>query len=641
MRYSSLASFCAGLLLLTSGVFAAAEKIPLEAFAALPVMDNIQLSPDAKYYAYIGAIEGRRNLIIRPLGGKGKPEAIPPVEDTDIGWFRWINNERLLVSFRYTNNWSDATYTRTALFSVHRSKPGYINMARQPKKQDRNPYAGRRPPQLRDKVVDFLPDDPTSFLLSIDSDFDGRDEIRKVNVETGRFSNITKGYDWIRNWVVDQDHKYRLGWGYSPEGFRMLFIDPDSNRHKEINDVAWYKDDGIDPIAFTADPHITYATAPNDKGMRSLVTFNIPTGTIVDTLFEHETVDVGNLARDPKTRAVIGVYYTDRLPRVKYFDPELAALKAQIDGALPNGSNYFTTFNREQGLYVISHNSPLGRTYYALDLRSSNLSPMAGTHNLPTAQLAPTETHTLTMRDGLKIRAFLTRPDVTDGVKLPLIVMPHGGPHARDDLQYDYWAQFLANRGYVVLKPNFRGSTGYGVHFKALGKNQWGGKMQDDVTDATLWAAKLNFIDPSRICIIGGSYGGYAALMGVIREPDLYKCAVSINGVTDLADAKDRFEHLFSREKYAETLGTKGKKIGAVSPFHRANDINAATLLIHAKDDPVVPFEHSQKLYKRMKKYKKKVSLATIRSGDHYLDTTKARLKMLTELEKFLAKQLN
>lgn len=564
------------------------------------------------------------------------------MEDTDIGWFRWINNERLLVSFRYTNNWSDATYTRTALFSVHRSKPGYVNMAREPKKQDRNPYARRRPPQLRDKVIDFLPDDPTSFLLSIDSDFDGRDEIRKVNVETGHFSNITQGYDGINSWVVDQDHKYRLGWGYhGRNGFRMLFIDPKTNRHKEIHDVAWYKENDINPIAFTEDPRFAYATAPNDEGgIRRLVIFDIPNGKIIDTLFEHKTVDVGNLARDPKTRAVIGVYYNDKLPRVKYFDPDLAALKAQVDGALPNGSNYFTTFNREQGLYVISHNSPLGRTYYVLDLRSNNLSPMAGTHNLPTAQLAPTETHTLTMRDGLKIQAFLTWPEAVSGAKLPLIVMPHGGPHARDDQQYDYWAQFLANRGYAVLKPNFRGSTGYGVHFKDRGKSQWGGKMQDDVTDATLWAAKLNFIDPSRICIIGGSYGGYAALMGVIREPDLYKCAVSINGVTDLADAKDRVRNLFGREKYAETLGTKGKKIKEVSPFHRADDINAATLLIHAKDDPVVPFEHSQKLYKRMKKYKKKVKFATIRSGDHFLDTAKARLEMLTELEKFLGMQL-
>ncbi|WP_420429924.1 prolyl oligopeptidase family serine peptidase [Kordiimonas sp.] len=616
-----------------------ADQLPIEVFAKLPQFSNPQLSPDAQFIAYISPINGRRNLIIRPLDQAGKPEAIPPVEDTDISWFRWANNDRLLVSYRYSDSWDDNSYVRTALFSVHKSEPGYVNMAKEPKAYKRNPFA-RKPPQIRDKVVDFLSDDPDHVLLAIDSDYDARAEIRRVKVENGAFSNVTEGYDWINNWYVDKNHEYRLGFGGSPKGLRILYIDPDTNDHEEIQDTSWLEDNGVHLITFTDDPRIMYALEPNDRGLRRLITFNVQEGERAAILFEHPTVDVTGIAKDPETGDFVGVRYNDDLPRVKYFDAELAALQAQLNQLIPGGSNEIVSRNKTAGLYLIRHISDREETYYALDMQSQNLSRYTDAVPIPANHLVSTQKHAVPMRDGSFIEAYLTSPRGTQSENLPLIVMPHGGPYSRDDNRYNYFAQFLANRGYAVLRPNFRGSTGYGHYFEAAGYDQWGGLMQDDVTDATRWAIEAGIADAQRVCIVGGSYGGYAALMGAVKEPDLYACAASLNGVSDLVMQEDRLKDFFGRRDFAKKIGLKGHNTKDVSPYHQAARIKSPVMILHAEDDPVVPFVHGEKMYKALARFKKDVTFVPLRSADHFFDTEQSRRDMLAALEKFLTKHI-
>lgn len=617
---------------------ALAPKIPAGVFAQLPKMAMPRLSPDANHIAYLAPIQGKRNLIITPIDGSRPPEAIPAVEETDISWFEWVNNERLVVSYRYTNT-IGGDFVRTALFSVHIAEPGYVDMAREPRERDRNPRVRARP-QMRDRVIDFLPNDPDHILLAIDSDFDGRAEIRRVNVATGRYVNITEGYDWIRHWVTDQSHQYRLGWGIARDGLRVLYIDPKSNSHRELNDVSWFEDYGIKPQSFTADPTIAYATEPVDGDKIRLITFNVSTGQRESVVFEHPSVDVGGYLNDTETQAVIGVFYTDDLPRVEYFDPELKALKEQLDEWLPGGSNSIISWNREKQRYVIRRITPQETAFYYMDKKSGTTNLLARSTPVPSQLLGRVEAHDIPTRDGLSMRSYLTFPKGRGRSGLPLVVLPHGGPHARDVMSYDYWAQFLANRGYAVLQPNFRGSAGFGERFRLAGEGQWGGKMQDDVTDATRWAIQLGIADPERVCIVGGSYGGYAAMMGAIKEPDLYRCAASINGVADLAYMVGRLKNGFWMHQYAKTVGLEGEGVKAVSPYHRAEELQTPLLIVHAKDDPIVPFDQAKRMRKRLSRLKKDFDYTPLETADHYFDTAESRTLMLQALETFLAKHL-
>ncbi|WP_262690800.1 alpha/beta hydrolase family protein [Kordiimonas aestuarii] len=616
----------------------AADLIPIEAFARLPQISQPALSPDGTHIAYLAPIGGQRNLVIMPLNQPEKAQAIPPVEETDIIRFTWINSQRIVLSYRYTND-IGAAYARTALFSVHVSKPGYVDMAREPKAHDANPYARQRP-QIRDRIIDTLPDDPEHFLLAIDSDFDHRAEIRKVNVETGHYVNITEGYEWINSWVTDQNHKYRLGWGKSHKGTRLLYIDPNSGDAIDLDNTDWFENRSIVPLSFTADPTIAYALEPYLGDKKRLVTLDILSGEVKDVIFEHPEVEINRYFRDPVSGQMAGVTYTQDLTHAVYFDPDLTALKTQLDGWLPGGSNRIISWNKEKGLYAVNHVTDREDSFYLLNTLTGGAKLISHAIPVPADLLATTSRHTIEMRDGLPIAAYLTLPNDKAPERLPMVVLPHGGPHARDTMHYDFLSQFLANRGYAVLRPNFRGSTGYGERFRRLGRGQWGGAMQDDVTDATLWAIEQGIADPDRICIAGGSYGGYAALMGAIKEPSLYRCTVSINGATDLIHLTRRLKDNFLLKKYANTVGLKGEGAKLVSPYHRVKGINIPVLIIHAKDDPVVPFEHGEKMYKALKKLKKKVSFKVLENADHYFATEQSRIEVLAALEGFLATHL-
>ncbi len=234
-------------------------------------------------------------------------------------------------------------------------------------------------------------------------------------------------------------------------------------------------------------------------------------------------------------------------------------------------------------------------------------------------------------------RGRLTGKEKAKG--LPLVVLPHGGPHARDTMEFNYQAQFLANRGYGVFQPNFRGSTGYGQRFMEAGYGEWGGKMQDDITDGVRYLIRQGIANPKRICIMGGSYGGYAALMGGIKTPDLYRCVISINGVTDLGMLRTQTRRSTAEQFQRISLGKAWDDRDEQkrrSPTDNARAFKAPVLLIHGKDDLVVEYDQAR----QMERANKKVTFVTLDGEDHYLSRGETRLAALTAVEKFLARHL-
>jgi dipeptidyl aminopeptidase/acylaminoacyl peptidase len=249
-------------------------------------------------------------------------------------------------------------------------------------------------------------------------------------------------------------------------------------------------------------------------------------------------------------------------------------------------------------------------------------------------------------RDGAAVPAYLTLPPASPGKALPLIVLPHGGPEAHDDYAFDWWAQFLAAQGYAVLQPQFRGSTGFGEAWRAAGRRQWGKHIQDDVTDGVNAMVDQGIADAARVCIVGASYGGYAALAGAAFTPDLYRCAVSVNGVSDLPQML-AYEKNHSGDE-SDALAYWHDHIGSGfdpevigrSPLRAASQIKVPVMLMHAVNDTVVPQSQSEAMSRELNTLKKSVTYVRLPGEDHWLSQSATRTRMLEELQKFLAVQL-
>ena len=266
-------------------------------------------------------------------------------------------------------------------------------------------------------------------------------------------------------------------------------------------------------------------------------------------------------------------------------------------------------------------------------------------------QINPVIIEEYNARDGLRIPTLLTFPRerVKTPENLPTVIMPHGGPASQDRLGFDYFAQALASRGFLVIQPQFRGSTGFGKKLYEAGFGQWGKAMQDDLTDAVAEFAKKGFVDAKRVCIVGASYGGYAALAGAAFTPDLYKCAVSINGVSDLPKMLVDDKKLYGEKHWVLDYwnrsilddGYDRKALKEVSPYYSADKIKVPVLLIHGEDDKVVEFKHSRVMQKAIKKNKGQVKLVKLKNDDHYLQDGQTRVQALTEMVKFVEQNID
>jgi dipeptidyl aminopeptidase/acylaminoacyl peptidase len=303
--------------------------------------------------------------------------------------------------------------------------------------------------------------------------------------------------------------------------------------------------------------------------------------------------------------------------------------------------------NRKQ--VVVKVQGPkTGAAYMFVDLAAGRASMV---DDIQTG-LGPDEISTATMisykaADGLEIPAILTLPKGRDPKSLPLVVMPHGGPQSFDTLDFDWWSQALASRGYAVLQPNFRGSDGYGPAFTAAGYGEWGRKMQTDLSDGVTHLAGQGIIDPKRVCIAGGSYGGYAALAGVALQPGVYRCAVAVSGISDLHRflmwkrgnlGGGRNDTLRFWRRFMGVEGEDESGLGAYSPALQVAAIKAPVLLIHGKDDLVVPFEQTQLMADALTAAGKPVELVTLKAEDHGLSRGATRIQMLQATVDFLEK---
>jgi dipeptidyl aminopeptidase/acylaminoacyl peptidase len=361
-------------------------------------------------------------------------------------------------------------------------------------------------------------------------------------------------------------------------------------------------------------------------------------------VFSRPDVDVDAIVSWPSDEHVVGFRYNTDQPHTEFIDPMAAAINQMMDKNVPGTFHDVTSASRDGHLLVIrSYSDVEPGVYHLFDLNTHVLTVIGRVNSaLSQATLAHTKPVVVPGPGGISIPGYLTLPvNATPGKAIAAVIFPHGGPYYRDYWGYDDLVQIMANRGYAVLQLNFRGSTGYGHAWLQAGRQAWGTVMHDDITAGARWLASQGIADPARLCIVGWSYGGYAALTGVVKEPQLYRCAVSIAGVSDLSQLANDDEHFYGgREEVREATGTDKAQLAAQSPVLHADQIKVPVLLVHGDDDSTVRLSQSEAMLRALKQHGVPSELVVIKGGEHSLLRPQMRLTLYTKLEAFLAANL-
>jgi dipeptidyl aminopeptidase/acylaminoacyl peptidase len=628
---------------------------PTAAFAALPRIESIQLSPSGRHLAVLRNHEGQTFLDTQTVTGQDLHRVISTDNrDYIVTWFRWVNDERLLVSVRFAATRDGIDSIETRLMAVNRDGTEQIpNLF----KQSAFPslFGKKHFPQFQDRLVGTIPGDPKHVLLALDLEHPNAPDVYKVDVYSGDRQLIQANPSTqpdprvILHWIADRAGTVRAGVGQYQTAVHAIFRQPESSLWRELADYDLAKETGLVPLAFDADPAWLYVRDQH-RGKAAIFKLNVMDRAadrilvVADPKFDLN----GELVYAPGRKKVVGVRYSATDERVLFWDYDAQRLQARIDRAIPGTVNIIHSSSDDGRLHVVKSSGAAHSPHWSIfDERDGRMVLLGKSYpDLEGVGLtAPTTTY-VTARDGKELQVFLTVPKDRDPRHLPMIVFPHGGPAARMPGAFNYWTQWFVSRGWAVLEPRFRGTEGYGDEWLRAGFQRWGLEMQDDLTDAVQYAIRSGLANANRICIVGAGYGGYAALMGAVKTPDLYRCAVSLGGVTDLRDlVSDSRWYLNQKPMMEMRVGSwwnDRERLRETSPVAHASEIRTPLLLMHGLMDRFVPVSQSRNLADALKS----ANVMTYRYvelplADQTLSRGQDRIHVFKELEQFLTTYLD
>lgn len=607
----------------------------VSAFARLPFVEDARLSPDGQWIAGMFAVKGVQRLVmISPFEAMTTMAQAELPADVQVSSIHWVDNENVVLRLRTIRKYdvNDSLYVTWAV-AYNRVTRKFTRLLKELNGQNT-------------ADILWIPTDGSTQILMAgqNSIYTGEDfwaKVYSVDVVKGRATLVVNAREGVLDWMADSAGAVRAGLANDRGGTQLSLLYR-TGRNGAFDRVAWGKADEVDvPWWFAPGEARAIIKRKAENGNDALIEVNPETGAVLKGVFtapSGRSIEAGHFDAND---GLIGVYLGGQSEgAVHWIDPALAQLQTSFDTAVKGQRAQIVSLsaNRRQMLVKIDRPDDPGRLYY-YDVDDGKLRVFARLNDsISSAQTGRVSVVHYKARDGLEIEAILTKPPGREAKNLPVVVLPHGGPWANDTPTWDYWAQFIASRGYLVIQPNFRGSTGYGDDFLQKGEGQLGFAMQDDVNDALGWAAAQGLGDPKRACVMGASYGGYVAMWGASRDPDLWRCAISISGVANLRrEVNDFGDYLFGR-RYRQQWGRMTPDFPAVSPINFVGRINAPMLLVHGKKDLTVAHAQSQTMFAKMTAAGKNVEFLSLPLADHYFTREADRVTLLTAIEGFLAK---
>jgi dipeptidyl aminopeptidase/acylaminoacyl peptidase len=606
--------------------------IPTSAFAGRSELESAKLSPDGARLAVIVKLEGVSRLVLVDASTRQMVGGYSLGSKIDVEWLRWAGNERIILSLSTPGEFFGAEVQFTRLALVHLGEQ-WVEM-----------LGGKIGGVTGDDVI-HVAEDGSYALVSIQKTiYDYPAVYRYDLVQDSKPVQIQSPRDGVWNWYADNAGVVRIGTGWLNRRLRVFYrTGPDA----ELKQIASLKEGDEeskfwDIVQIISGSDKGYVLQENDAGRVGLYLFDYSTREIVEPVYENPDWDVESaLLRDGKPLAA---FYTDDRERVVWFDDAAKKQHELLTRALEDTDIWVTSRSTDNSRMLVWAGSEADPgVLYVYTPGEKRMDQFAELRpKVDFRALARPKAVTYKARDGTTINAYLTLPRGREAKGLPLIILPHGGPFwVRDSLRYDDEVQLLANRGYAVLQPNFRGSGGYGDDFHELGAGEIGRGMQNDLDDGMDWLVGQGIADPARVCVVGGSYGGYAAMWSVLRNPERYRCAASWAGVTDWDKMLKYDRRFLSKKGRAEweglVEGDGTNPLDEVSPYRLAAQLSRPLLLAHGTDDSNVPFSQ----YKRMSKAAKKAPVPptelVIEDEGHSFSKAENEQAWYDALEAFLA----
>jgi dienelactone hydrolase len=614
-----------------------ARAAPLDLYGHLPTLEDVALSPNGSRIAFVRTTGDARAIVVYSLADN-KPITGMRIGDQKLRGIRWADETHLMIivsAAAQPEEVQGVIFTKRAewiglqIYDVAKNKVYSLPAPMPDHLRILNSIASEPVVRRIDgHTILFirayvLSSDTPSVLLRYDLDTNGERDVRNG---TGR--NVGWLVDAQGSLAAEEEYDYQAeNWSIKVrQEDRMVDV---ARGHERIDVPSLL---GFGPKPGT----LLLQMIENGDPVWRLLTMR--DGTLGPPMAEHKMLDA---PIEDQGRMVGGVHVEDE-PAYLFFDPDIEDRWQTITDAFPGERLRLVSAATDfDSVIVRVEGSRHGYSYQLIDLARHTVTRLGEVYD---GLGAPLEVRRITYAaaDGMSIPAYVTLPAGRPLKNLPLIVLPHGGPAARDTAEFDWWSQALANEGYVVLRPNYRGSD-LNRHFMEAGFGEWGRKMQTDLSDGVRYLAKEGIVDPARVCIVGGSYGGYAALAGVTLDPSLYRCAVSVAGLADLS----RFRS-FARGIAVDTIATRywdrfwnapagnDSVLDAISPIKHIDAVHVPVLLIHGREDTVVPYEQSQIMFDALHRAGKDVQLVTLNHEDHWLSRSETRLQMLKATVEFL-----
>jgi dipeptidyl aminopeptidase/acylaminoacyl peptidase len=599
--------------------------IPRQVLFGNPVKATPRLSPDGKRLSYLAPDKkGVLNVFVQTIG-KDDAKQVTFDESRGVSIYQWTFAPNILIYLQ--DNKGDENFH---IFAVN---------VETGKGMDLTPYE-----KVRANPLGTHRDHPNELLVTMNRRKPNLFDVYRVQLDSGKMELEVENPGDVVGWVTDTNFRVRIAQAPTADGGTELrYRADDKSPFKKL--LRWGPDDsegGV--VGFTKDNKSVYMLTSEDRDTLALVKRDLTTGKETEIAADPRA-DASSVIINPISYEVEAVAFNREKVKWKTLSDDIAADLKALEAGAP-GEPSLAGSDRERKTWVVAYSADVTPvTYYLYDRATKKLTKLfSAKPELAKYKLAEMKPVTIKARDGLELVSYLTLPSGVEPKKLPMVLMVHGGPWARDNWGYDASAQWLANRGYAVLQVNFRGSTGFGKKFLHAGDREWGAKMHNDLLDAVAWAVKEGYADEKKIAIYGGSYGGYAALVGATFTPDTFACAISVVGpsnlVTLLKSIPPYWEPL--KKLFSVRVGDLDdpKFLESRSPLFKADRIKIPMLIAQGANDPRVKQAESEQIVAAIKKAGKDVKYLLFEDEGHGFVRPQNRLKFMYEAEAFLAKHL-